>query len=80
MAEAGAVPATGAPDGNAATQAKVATKVLVVATKCIVQPLFSWTCRESGLVGLVATAPRFLWADADALHMLHLCFDCLRIR
>ena len=38
---------------------------------------FLATCRESSLVGLVATAPwyQILWPDAAALHMLHLCFD-----
>ena len=35
---AGTVPATGAPGGNAATEANAATQVLAVATKCIMQP------------------------------------------
>ena len=54
MAEANTVPtdfpgtATGAPDGNAA-EAKAATQVLAVATKCIVQP--------SGLIAVFLDLP-----------------------
>ncbi len=54
MAEVPAgIPGTATGDGNA----EATTQVLAVAAKCkrVDCLLFSWTCRETSLVGLVAS-------------------------
>ena len=75
MAEVPAGTATGAPDGSApdgsAAEAKAATQVLAVAanSKRVDCLLFSWTCRDTSLVGLVASDHNGAMVSGRLTHM-----------
>ncbi len=67
-------PGTATGDGNA----EATTQVLAVAAKCkrVDCLLFSWTCRETSLVGLVASDHNGAVVSGSACELTQMHFTC----